>query len=145
MAYMLQSLNFPKLYIRHQNFEAELMGLDSPGFREDFAWELRSRGRDDAGATLWAFESVNRRGYFLRHKNFRVFLEKDDSSAQFERDSTFRRRNSLAGDPELGWRSWEAINWDGHFIRHRDFHVYLQKDDGGTFSRDTAFRRVEFE
>ncbi|MEJ3745253.1 AbfB domain-containing protein [Actinomycetes bacterium KLBMP 9797] len=144
MAIRLQSLNFLDLFIRHANFEAELMKLGSPGPVEDFAWNQVDRGRDNDGTVLVAFESVNLPGHFLRHRDFRLQLTRDDGSALFRKDSTFRRRNGLEGDPEQGWRSFEASNFRDHFIRHRDFHVYVEKGDKNpaSFKRDATFKRV---
>jgi hypothetical protein len=143
MAVRLQSHNFKEHFIRHQNFEAELMQLDSPGFQEDFAWDIIARGQDAAGFTLVQIRSVNVPTHFLRHKNFRLVLEAPDGSEVFRQDSTFRRRNGRAGDPEEGWRSFEAINFQDHFIRHRDFHVFLEKGDTATFKADATFNPVK--
>ncbi|MBC3193249.1 AbfB domain-containing protein [Pseudonocardia sp. C8] len=145
MAVRLQSINFPDFFIRHQNFEAELMKPDSPGFAEDFLWEERFRGKDDAGFTLVRFESINRPNHFLRHTDFRLVLQRDENNELFKKDSTFRRRNGRAGDPEDGWRSFEASNFENRFIRHRNFHVFVESNEKNpsTFNSDATFRRVD--
>lgn len=149
MAIRLQSFGYPDFFIRHQNFEAELMKLDSPGFKEDFLWEERFVGRD-GDFTLVRFESVNFPGHFLRHTDFRLVLQRVDYSDLskydlFTNDSTFRRRNGLSGDPERGWRSFEAINFKDHYIRHRNFHVFVESNarNPDTFNSDATFERVD--
>lgn len=145
MAIRLQSINFPDFFIRHQNFEAELMKIDSPGFREDFLWNEVFRGRDENGVALVRFESINMPGHFLRHTDFRLVCQRDENNELFKKDSTFRRRNGRSGDPEDGWRSYEASNFNGRFIRHRNFHVFVEGNDRNpsTFNSDATFLRVE--
>jgi hypothetical protein len=142
MSVNLQSFNFRDFFIRHQNFEAELMKFDSPGFKEDFAWDLVSRGQDADGFQLVSFQPVNFPTHFLRHKNFRLVLEHKDNTDQFRKDSTFRRQNGLTGDPEQGWRSFESVNFPDFFIRHRDFHIFLEKKDTSNLKADATFNRI---
>lgn len=59
----------------------------------------------------------------------------------FHDDSTFRRRNGLTGDPDKGWRSYEALMFPGRFIRHRDFHVFMD-NRAPKLAADATFKRV---
>ncbi|MFI6866623.1 AbfB domain-containing protein [Nocardia sp. NPDC050406] len=141
MAIRLQSFNFPEFFVRHQNFEGELMKLNTPGFVEDFAWEEEFAGTDAEGFTLVRFRSKNFPDRLLRHKDFRMVLEPDDRSSLFRKDSTFRRRRGLSGDPEAGWRSYESTNFPGHFIRHRNFHLFMDSKEP-KLAADATFKRI---
>jgi len=144
MAIRLEANNAKDFFIRHQNFEAELMKLDSPGFPEDFLWEERFV-QNDGNLVRVRFESVNFPGHFLRHTDFRLVLHRAEDSVLFRQDSTFRRRNGRFGDHEDGWKSFESINLAEHYIRHRNFHVFVEPKDKNptTFDRDATFRRVK--
>jgi hypothetical protein len=138
----LKSYNLRDHFIRHQNFEAELMKLDSPGFENDFAWNISS-WQDANGSILVRFEAVKpHEEHFLRHKNFRLVLERSDGSDLFRKDSTFRRKSGLIGDHEEGWRSYESTNLPGHFIRHRDFHLFITTNDSKIFRADATFMPI---
>ncbi|MET9212549.1 MULTISPECIES: AbfB domain-containing protein [unclassified Nocardia] len=142
MAIRLQSFNFPKFFVRHQNFEGELMELNSPGFADDFAWEEEFLRKDGDGFSIVRFRSKNFPDKFLRHSDFRIVLTADDGSQLFRNDSSFRRRNGLSGDPEQGWRSYESVNFPGRFIRHRNFHVFVD-DKAPKLAADATFKRVD--
>jgi hypothetical protein len=142
-AVRLQSFNLDqKFFIRHHNSEGEMSELGIPGPLEDFAWNVEDRGRDNDGVKLVAFRSENFPDRFLRHKNFRILLERDDASEQFRKDSTFRQLNGRRGAPEDGWRSFESTNFRDHFIAHIDFHVFIRPKDSPNLNSDATFKKV---
>ncbi|NIB33076.1 hypothetical protein HBB16_17265 [Pseudonocardia sp. MCCB 268] len=75
----LQSINSPDFFIRHQNFEAELMS-STPGFARTSVGGKVPAGSDDAGFTLVRFESINRPNHFLRHTDLRLVLQRDENN-----------------------------------------------------------------
>jgi hypothetical protein len=136
------SFNFPNFYIRHQNFQGELQKFDAGGPKEDFVFDEEYHDKDTDGVSLVRFRSTNYERYYLRNKDFRIYLEHDDGTDLFRQDSTFRRWAGLAADPEQGWRSYEASNSNlrGHFIRHRDFHIFM--DDRPNLKPDATFKKM---
>lgn len=147
---LLQSNNFQELFIRHHNFEAELMRLPAPGpEREDFFWFVEDRGPDPVdGVPLVRFRAVQRfngKNHFLRHQNFRLVLQPNDGSEQFKQDSLFRRFRGL-GDDQNGWKSFEASNPNlkGHWIRHHSFHLFVNRRNATdpNFDDDATFRKA---
>jgi hypothetical protein len=140
MAIRLQSFNFREVYVRHHNFEGEMNALGEP--KDDFAWTIEDRGKVD-GYSLVGIRSVNFQGRFLRHKNYRIALDQDDNSELFRKDSTFRLVAGLTGATNEGWVSFESTNAPGKFIRHRDWHVYLEARDTPNLRPDATFKRVK--
>ena len=145
---LLQSNNFGTHFIRHHNFEAELMRLPAEGReREDFFWFEEVDGRDPVDGVVRvrfrAFQRFNGRSHFLRHQNFRLVLQPNDRSPQFAQDSLFRRFRGLADD-EDGWKSYEASNFKDHWIRHHSFHLFVNRRTSAdpNFDRDATFLRT---
>lgn len=138
----LQSFNFREFFVRHQNFEGELMKEDSPGFADDFIWDEKFVEKDGNGFDLVRLVSKNNPGMRLRHKNFRMVLERKEDSDQFRMDSTFRRKPGLTGSSLEDWVSYESINFGGHFIRHRDFHLFMDNKEP-KLAADATFKRIE--
>ncbi|MFE1417129.1 AbfB domain-containing protein [Streptomyces sp. NPDC058746] len=138
MRHMLQSRNFPKFFMRHQNAEGELNEFD-PNFGQDFTFDLEQTQFD--GKEGIRFRAINSpffdgKEMYLRHKNFRILLEDQKSSPDpvlFLKDSTFFPRLGLKGptpeSPEDGL-SFEASNFPEHFIRHVNFHLFIGKKAG---------------
>jgi hypothetical protein len=140
MAIRIQSFNFPDSYVRHHNFEAEMNTLGEPS--GDFSWTIEERG-NSAGFKLIGIQSANFRGRFLRHKNFRLVLDQDDNTEVFRKDSTFRLVAGLTGPTADGWVSFESTNFPGLFIRHRDWHLYVEQRNSANLRPDATFKRVQ--
>jgi Alpha-L-arabinofuranosidase B (ABFB) domain len=143
MSSWIQSNNFEDRYIRHRNFLAEL-DQHIVGQEADYEWDVkdipghahRIRFRPPQHDPP-AQPDLSR--YALRHKNLRLVLEKPNgpNDEQWKRDSKFIRVKGLAGS---GW-SYQASNlFPAHFIRHRDFHLYVEPSDGSEqFHKDATF------
>lgn len=141
---VLRSFNRGDNYIRHQNFEGELQPLDFNAI-DDFTFEEEDLGKDENNFHLVRFRSKNFTDRLLRHKDFRIVLDVNDGSEQFRNDSTFRRSEGLAGTVGDEWRSYEAINFNGRFIRHRDFHIFIDErpnPEDQLFNEDATFTRT---
>ncbi|MGC4892274.1 family 43 glycosylhydrolase [Micromonospora sp. DT31] len=76
-----------------------------------------------AGAGSVSLESTNFPGYFLRHRAFALYVERDDGSTLFDGDASFQRRPGLAADAGL---SLESQNYPGRYVRHRDGLLQLE-------------------
>ncbi|RLK25205.1 GH43 family beta-xylosidase [Micromonospora sp. M71_S20] len=69
-----------------------------------------------AGAGSVSLESTNFPGHYLRHRDFALYVERDDGSALFRGDASFHRRPGLANAAGL---SLESQNFPGRYVRHR--------------------------
>ena len=129
----LESLNFPGRFIRHQNFLGELTPVQNELDRNDATFECQNDLR--AGVPV-SFRPVNFPAFVLRHQNFRIRLNEfnpglappdaapeSPEMALLRQDSTFIVRQGLA-DPNAF--SFESSNFPGRFIRHRDFHLFVE-------------------
>ncbi|MFD6662267.1 family 43 glycosylhydrolase [Micromonospora chalcea] len=76
-----------------------------------------------AGGGSVSLESTNFPGYFLRHRAFALYVERDDGSALFDNDASFQRRPGLAAAEAL---SLESQNYSGRYVRHRDGLLQLE-------------------
>ncbi|MEW5552496.1 AbfB domain-containing protein [Peribacillus frigoritolerans] len=129
MAYRsFRSYNYRDRLIRHQNFLGELspIGMNSSNTdKMDATFDLEWV---DESHSLVRLRSINFPRHYLRHQNFRVKLHEDNPADPLMRaDSTFIAEQGLASP--YGWEfiSFRASNPNlpGHYIRHRNFHLYL--------------------
>jgi len=74
---------------------------------------------------------------YLRHQNFRIKLHKYSDEQLFEEDVTFRKVPGLA---DKSWSSFESYNYPGHYIRHRDYHLYIEEGSDDLFKKDVTFK-----
>ncbi|WP_431876082.1 family 43 glycosylhydrolase [Micromonospora marina] len=76
-----------------------------------------------AGGGSVSLESTNFPGYFLRHRAFALYVERDDGSTLFDGDASFDRRPGLAASEGI---SLESRNFPGRYVRHRDGLLQLE-------------------
>lgn len=127
----LQSFNFPDRYVRHADFDVRIdQNITGP----DVQFRLRP---GLAGSGTVSFESVNYRGYFLRHANNDFQLVRNDGTAQFAADATFRQVAGLA-DPT--WSSFQSYNFPDRYIRHYAYQLRLDPITNATGRGDATFR-----
>jgi GH43 family beta-xylosidase len=89
-----------------------------------------------AGSGTVSLESTNFPGYFLRHRNFEVWVEQGDGSQLFRGDASFFRRTGLA-DPAAV--SFEAANFAGRYLRQSQSLLYVQVASDATARSDATF------
>lgn len=80
-----------------------------------------------AGSGSVSLESTNFPGYYLRHRNFEVYVERNDNSVQFRADASFLRRAGLASSAGI---SLESQNSAGRYVRHRAGLLYVEAVSG---------------
>ncbi|GIJ46032.1 hypothetical protein Val02_29180 [Virgisporangium aliadipatigenens] len=106
----LRSSNHPDRFVRHWEYrarvEADVTNLADSQFRV-------VTGLSGSGTV--SLESTNFPGYYLRHRNFEVWVEKSDGSAAFRADASFYRRAGLADSSGV---SLESANYAGRYVRH---------------------------
>ena len=153
MAYVsLQSTNYPDRFIRHQNFLGELTPIQSDLDQHDGTFDLQTS--QDGTVQL---ASINRDGFFLRHQDFRLKLQQDPhqfapgepgtfghgaplpEEQLFMADSSFHVVPGLADPTGI---SFQSVNFPDRYIRHRDFHLFLESVNDDLGHRDATFKRV---
>jgi GH43 family beta-xylosidase len=84
------------------------------------------------GVTPYRYSSFNLPDRFIRHQNLRARL---DANVANLADSQFRIVPGLAGS---GTVSLESANNPGHYLRHTNFEVWLDRSDGSALFRNDA-------
>ncbi|MDG5807822.1 glycoside hydrolase family 43 protein [Streptomyces ossamyceticus] len=127
----LQSFNFQDRYVRHAAFDVRIdQNITGP----DAQFRIRP---GLAGTGTVSFESVNYRGYFLRHANNDFQLVRNDGTAQFAADATF---NQVAGLADPTWSSFQSYNHPDRYIRHYAYYLKLDPITTATGRADATFR-----
>ncbi|HEU5470925.1 MAG TPA: family 43 glycosylhydrolase [Actinophytocola sp.] len=90
-----------------------------------------------SGAGTISLESANFPGYFLRHRNFELWLDRNDGSALFRGDASFLRR---AGLTDATGVSFEAATAAGRFIRQSNSLLVVQPVDTAAARADATFQ-----
>jgi hypothetical protein len=96
-----QSLVNPDYYLRHQNYLLKLQENDRSGlFSRDASFVERDRNDLNSSRMAHSYEAVNFPGFFLRHQNFVLKLQKyDPRDRLFDQDSSFELLPGLASTP----------------------------------------------
>jgi GH43 family beta-xylosidase len=129
--YRLRSYNLADRFIRHWEYrarvEANVTNLADSQFR--IVTGL-------AGGGTVSLESTNFPGYFLRHKNYEMWVERNDGSTVFRSDASFYRRVGLADAAAV---SFESYNFAGRYIRHSSNLLYIQPVSTATDRADATY------
>ncbi|WP_171144199.1 family 43 glycosylhydrolase [Streptomyces sp. S3(2020)] len=127
----LSSYNFADRFIRHWEYRARIEANVSPLADSQFRVVTGL-----AGTGTVSLESANFPGYFLRHKNFEVWVEKNDGTATFASDASFYQRAGLADSAGI---SYESYNYAGRYIRHYNYLLNVQAVSTSTDRGDATF------
>lgn len=130
----LQSYNFPDRYVRHARFDARIDPNPSPA--DDARWRIVP-GLANAASEYVSFESVNYPGHYLRHFEYDFTLARNEGTAQFAADATFRRVAGLADSSAV---SFQSLNFPGRYIRRYDYLLRLDPVSTATDRADATFR-----
>ena len=147
----LESTNFPGRFIRHQNFLGELSQIQSDLDRQDATFELQERG------SVVMLRSRNFPAHVFRHQNFRLKIDEFNpglipppevggprpetpEERLLREDASFFLVPGLADTNAVSFRSF---NFPDRFIRHRDFHLFVESAGSDLARRDATFRRRE--
>ncbi len=80
-------------YLRHQNFQAFVQASDGSGlFKNDSTFMPTAALAGACGCNFgmcMSYQSINYPGYYLRHQNFNLYLQKYDGSDLFKQDASF--------------------------------------------------------
>jgi hypothetical protein len=87
-----------------------------------------------------SLESYNYPGYFLRHQDYRLKLNKIYMEQLFKEDATFKIVPELADSSAF---SFESYNYPNRYIRHKDGHLWVMEDDNSQlFKEDATYYKV---
>jgi hypothetical protein len=129
----LQSYNLPDRYARHANFDARIDANVSPA--RDGQWRIVP-GLNGVSGTV-SIESANYPGYYLRHAGFDLALVRNDGTAQFAADATYRQ---VAGLADASAASFQSYNYPDRYIRHYSYLLRLDPITTATGRADATFR-----
>jgi Alpha-L-arabinofuranosidase B (ABFB) domain len=141
--FWFQSFNLDDHYIRHRDFLGEL-AREVVGQEADYAFTLLNRGHGANGEQLVALRSVNFADRYLRHRGFRIRLEGRAGSddALIWPDSTFVLEPGLAAPANPNAVSFRSHNYGDRYLRHRDFHLWLDPKTSPNLAPDATFLKV---
>nr|WP_298558837.1 family 43 glycosylhydrolase [uncultured Streptomyces sp.] len=125
------SYNFPDRFVRHYDYRARI----EAGVTKLADSQFRVVPGLTGSGTV-SLESANFPGYYLRHRNFEVWLEKNDGGTQFASDATFRQRAGLADPAGV---SYESLNYPGRYVRHWEYLLNVQAVSTATDRADATF------
>ena len=136
IAVFLQSLNYPNYFIHNNQMRAAISELKKSSALQNLAWKIVPGLADSS----WiSFESVNFPGYFLRHRNFEIWLDPFTDQDLYKKDATFKARPGLANN-QWKWVSYESYNYPQYYIRHCGYVLHIHKSDGSDlFKKDATF------
>lgn len=137
----LQSFNYPDRYIRHRNFLGEVTVVGTEMDQRDAAFRIIPGLAEQQYPSLQkeyvSLQSVNYPGYYFRVQDGMIKLDKYRDEDLFKKDATFRLVPGLA---DRAWSSFESLKSPGHYIRHRNLKLYLEKGDDELFRKDATFK-----
>jgi galactose oxidase len=94
--YSLESRNYPGYYLRHYGFRLRLdRFVDNAAYRMDATFCGRLPLSGSTASSALSLESRNYPGYFIRHKNFELWVERFDGTSGNGADATFSNIQSL--------------------------------------------------
>ena len=83
-----------------------------------------------------SFQSIEYPNRYLRHRNYRVWLDVEENNQLFKEDATFFIREGLS---DANMVSFEAYNFPSRFMRHRGFWMYVEEIQSDLDKRDATF------
>ena len=97
------------------------------------------------------FQSANFPDRVLRHQNFRIKLDEfapvldpgveSPENQLLRADCSFKLMHALdvgALTTDAGAVTFQSINFPDRYIRHRDFHLFLEPHDGSSLFKEHA-------
>jgi hypothetical protein len=145
----LFSINFSDRFIRHQNFLGELTQIQSDLDKSDATFEWFNGAKFESPVNL---RSVNFPAHVLRHQDFRIKLNEYNpglippnprpetpEEKLLREDATFFLVEGLADATNPAAVSFRSLNFPDRFIRHRDFHLFLEPADSDLARHDATF------
>ncbi|MEU3645763.1 family 43 glycosylhydrolase [Lentzea sp. NPDC034063] len=118
-------------FVRHWEYRARLEANVSPLADSQFRLVTGL-----AGSGAVSLESANFPGYYLRHRDNELWVERSDGSTLFRNDASFTQRAGLAATSAV---SFESVNFPGRHIRVSNGLLYLQTVGDAQGRADATF------
>lgn len=133
----LQSLNYPRRFIRHAWSLGELTEIHTYLDRHDATFKIVPGLADDQGISL---EASNYPGHYLRHQGYRSKLHQRAEDQLFKEDVTYCVVPGLANST---WSSLRSFNFPDRYMRHRDSRLWVESGTSDLFRNDATFKIVD--
>lgn len=146
-----EASNFPGYFIHHSKdgaYIGPILNDEDKKFAE-FAFDPSpfQKEEDRKQGLLIFVKPLNAQQLYLRHLNGKLVVARSDDSKAFFDDATFYARKGFTQKEPYwkgvndGWEiSFESSRYPGYYIRHSNYRLYLQKDDGSElFKKDATF------
>ena len=95
-AVSFESVNYPGFFLRHEDFRLKLQATNTDhhpqSFREDASFLPRA---GLAGGATVSYESVNFPNHFIRHSDYKLWVNKSRGEQTFPQDASFRKLSPL--------------------------------------------------
>jgi GH43 family beta-xylosidase len=114
----LMASDIANAFVRHFDFQARIDTEVAPLADSQFRIVA---GLGGAGTV--SLESTNFPGYYLRHRDLAMWVERSDGSAAFRADASFFQRAGLA---DAAGVSFESQNLSGQYVRHESSRLVLR-------------------
>ena len=124
-AVSFESVNYPGFFLRHEDFRLKLQATNTDhhpqSFREDASFLPRA---GLAGGATVSYESVNFPNHFIRHSDYKLWVNKSRGEQTFPQDASFRKLSPLwaggsGGGGGLSAEAEAALNaHNGHRAKH---------------------------
>lgn len=138
----LRSYNHPDRYLRHQQFNGELTPVTSALDKKDATFRIVPGLADSLFQNTFqfvSFESWNYPGWYLRDENGRLVLRRRPTGDHaFDCCATFKE---VPGLTDGSASSFELYCRPGNFIRHRNYHLYVESGADELFKKDATFQK----
>ena len=151
----LEAINFEGRFIRHRNFLGELTPIESELDRKDATFTIGGTKSGD----LVTIQSTNFPLHVLRHQDFRIRLHEFNlpflpppnlgggtltpEQDLLRKDVHFFWEPGLTNPSDPSLISFRSFNFRDRFIRHRNFHLFLEPVDSDLARRDATFKLRE--
>jgi GH43 family beta-xylosidase len=127
----LRSYNTTDRFVRHWDYRAKLEANVAPLADSQFRVVPGL-----AGSGTVSLESTNFPGYYLRHRNYEMWVDRNDGGTQFRDDASFSQRAGLASSSAV---SFESFNVPGRYIRNSNGLLNLQAAADAQGRADATF------
>ncbi|MET9225729.1 family 43 glycosylhydrolase [Lentzea sp. NPDC003310] len=127
----LRTYSSPDRFVRHWEYRARVEAGVSPLADSQFKVVTGL-----AGSGAVSLESTNFPGYFLRHRNNELWVERNDGSTLFRNDASFTQRAGLAASSAV---SFESVNFPGLYLRNTGGLLNLQAAGDAQARTDATF------
>lgn len=137
-----EPITWPGYRIRHAGYQGFISAVSrtSPALAQQDSSFIARNGLGDA--SCWSFESRNFPGYYLRQEGTsRLVLTQRTAAAAFGVEATFCARAPQSNVGGAGTLTLESLSTPGRYIHHRNFEIWLDRNDGSAgFAGDATFR-----